>query len=467
MRMIRSGIAAPAAILSVALAAGLAAPAQAQPRTLADALAAAYSTNPTLLTERARLRATDENVPQALAGWRPTVTLSGSVGYLGNSSLQQGPVSLGTNRDLLNEQAQISQPLYTGGKTSANVHKAENQVLSERATLINTEQTVFYNTVNAFVTVIEDQELVALQVSNVQVLTRQLQATNDRFRVGEITRTDVAQAEASLASAVAQQRTAEGTLAAARASYREYVGYDAVNLVPPQPLALPIKSEKEANDLAAVNNPNVIAAAFSDAAARDAVDVAFAALMPTVSLQGIATRQDNSTERDTRSSGEEVLLSLTVPIYQGGSEYSAVRQARQSEQQARKTLDDQRRQAVQAASQAWENLVASRSTIVSDQAAIRADEIALDGVEREALLGSRTTLDVLNAEQTLLQARTTLVQNLASLVIYSFQVAQATGRLTAHDLNLPVNYYDETAYYKAVRNRLFGTNDYATTQPGR
>jgi outer membrane protein len=466
--MRRSSIPGPVVAVAAVCAAGLAPGlAQAQPRTLQEALAAAYSTNPTLLTERARLRATDEGVPQALSGWRPTVVLSGSVGTLVGSSLKEGEFTLGTNRDLFNEQAQITQPVYTGGKNEATLHRAENQVLAERATLINTEQTVFYNVTNAYVTVIEDQQLVALQVSNVAVLNRQLQATNDRFRVGEITRTDVAQAEASLASAVAQQHTAEGNLAAARASYREYVGYDAVNLVPPQPLALPIKSEREARDLAAVNNPQVIASAFSDAAARDAIDVAFAQLMPTVSLQGIASRSDNATQRGLRSSGEEVLLSLNVPLYQGGSEYSGVRQARQSEQQARKALDDQRRQAVQAASQAWENLVAARSTIVSDQAAIRADEIALDGVEREALLGSRTTLDVLNAEQTLLQARTTLVQNLASLVIYSYQVAQAGGRLTAHDLNLPVNYYDETAYYKAVRNRLFGTNDYATTQPGR
>ena len=436
------------------------------PHTMADALASAYATNPTLLTERARLRATDEDVPQALAGWRPTVTLSGSAGYI-NGSEHEDHVALGENRDVLNEQATVTQPLYTGGKTAAQLHRAENSVLAERATLINTEQTVFANVINSYVTVIENQQLVALNNSNVQVLQRQLQATNDRFRVGEITRTDVAQAEASLASAVAQQATAVGNLAASRAAYLQFVGFDPDNLVPPQPLALPIKSQGEATQMAQVNNPAVISAAFSNAASKDAIDVAFAALLPTVAVQGEAFRNDNSQARAIRSTGQEVLLTLSVPIYQGGSEYAAVRQARQTEQQTRKTLDDQRRQATQQAANAWQNLIAARSTIISDQAAIRANEIAVDGVEREALLGSRTTLDVLNAEQTLLQARTTLVQNLAALVTDSYAVAQAIGRLTAHDLNLPVNYYDETAYYKEVRNRLLGTQDYATGQPGR
>lgn len=437
-----------------------------QPRTLEQALGAAYSTNPTLLTERAKLRSVDEGVPQALSGWRPTVTLGATAGYI-NGNLHQGPTNLGVNRPIGTAQATLTQPLYTGGKTAANLHKAQNSVLAERATLLNTEQTVFANVVNAYVTVIENQQLLALNNSNVAVLQRQLQATNDRFRVGEITRTDVAQAEAALASAVAQQHTAQGNLEAARAQYRQYVGFDAIDLVPPQPVALPIKAQRDATEMAQANNPLVIAAAFNNAASKDAIDVAFAGLMPTVSMQGTAFRQDNSQERNTRSTGEEVLLSLSVPLYQGGSEYSAIRQARQGEQQTRKALDDQRRQAAQQAASAWENLIAARQTIVSDQASIRANEIAVDGVQREALLGSRTTLDVLNAQQTLLQARTVLVQNLASLVTDSYAVAQAIGRLTAHDLNLQVNYYDETAYYKEVRNRLFGTGDQATNQPGR
>jgi outer membrane protein len=154
-------------------------------------------------------------------------------------------------------------------------------------------------------------------------------------------------------------------------------------------------------------------------------------------------------------------------LFQGGSEYAAVRQARQNEQQSRKTLDDQRRQAMEQSTSAWETLVAARASIESTRLAIRANSIALEGVEREAIVGSRTTLDVLNAEQALLTSRVTLVQNLAALINASYTLAQAVGRLTAKDLGLKVPLYDETAYYQAVHDRWAGTGDYATDQPGR
>ena len=441
------------------------------PRTLADALAAAYATNPTLLTERARVRATDENVPTALAGWRPTVVLSGTAGSAKGANYGYGPAGASTKtvttRDLLTAQATITQPIYRGGRTVASTNRAENTVLAERARLIATEQTVFTNVVNAYVTVIQNQQLVALNVSNTQVLARQLQATNDRFRVGEITQTDVAQAQAALSGAQAQLQTAQGNLQVARAQFRQYVGVLPDTLVEPQPLATPAKTQEEVTQFSANNNPNVVAAMFDDATAKDAVDVAFSALMPTLSAQGIVERQDNPIVVRTRDVFSEALLSLSVPLYQGGSEYAAVRQAKQSEQQARKTLDDQRRQSMEQGAQAWETLVAARATIDSTRTQIRANEIALEGVQREALLGSRTTLDVLNAEQTLLASRQTLIQNLAALVNASYTLAAAMGRLTAHDLALPVAYYDETAYYKAVRDKLFGTGDHATDQPGR
>jgi len=156
-----------------------------------------------------------------------------------------------------------------------------------------------------------------------------------------------------------------------------------------------------------------------------------------------------------------------VPLYQGGAEYSAIRQARQSEQQSHKLIDDAKRTAVQQAISAWETYEAAKSTIDSTRSQIRSNQIALEGTQREAIVGSRTTLDVLNAEQLLLNSRTTLVQNLAALVTASYQVSAAVGRLTARDLALQVPYYDETAYFDSVRNRLMGTGDYATGQPGR
>jgi outer membrane protein len=310
--------------------------------------------------------------------------------------------------------------------------------------------------------------LLALQVSNEQVLTEQLRATNDRFRVGEITRTDVAQAEAALAGATAQREVAEGNLQTARATFQRVVGYlPPGDLIEPQPLRLPVKNQQEAAVMAGANNPTVIAALFNDATAKNAVDVAFAALMPQVSFQGTIFQDQNSTYRNSYANGYQAIASVSVPIYQGGSEYSAIRQARQSEQQEAKLVDDSRRTAVQNAVQAWETLVAARASAQSTREAITANSVALDGVEREAIVGSRTTLDVLNAQQALLNSETTLVQNLASIVTASYTVAQAIGRLTARDLALPVPLYDETAYYNAVRNKWFGTGDYATSQPAR
>jgi len=448
------------------------------PRTLAQALAATYANQPALQAERAKLRATDEGVPSALAGWRPTVVLGGTAGYgsgvervyeATNSLFGLDPwAKLPTDRDTVSGQATLTQPLYTGGHVQANVNHAKDLVFAERANLLAQEQTSFTNAVNAYVGVIENRELLELNINNEQVLEKQLEATNDRFRVGEITRTDVAQAEAALAGATAQRETAEGNLQTARATYLQIIGYEAPsNLVEPQPLALPLRSEQDAARMAAANNPNVIAAQFNEAAAKDEVDVAFSQLLPQLSLQAQAFNQDNSGTARNETNGWQAVLQLSVPLYQGGAEYAAVRQAKQSEQQQVRLVADARRTAVQQAVNAWDTLAAATAAAASTRSQIRANEVALEGTEREAIVGSRTTLDVLNAQQALLNSRVTLVQNLAQLVMASYQVAAAIGRLTARDLHLPVPLYDDTAYYNAVKNKWAGLGDYATSQPGR
>jgi outer membrane protein len=444
-------------------------------RTLQDALAMAYSSNPTLAAERANLRATDENVPAALAGWRPTVTISANAGQIEGTTTQHvtsafaRPVDQKTNalRGTNTEQLIVTQPLYRGGQTRAGTNRAENQVMGERARLMAQEQTTFFSVVTAYVNVIQDQEILALNVNNEQVLTRQLQATNDRFRVGEITRTDVAQAEAALAGAVATRETAEGTLQTARATYQQLVGELPGKLVEPQPLRLPTATLEQARAQAVANNPNVIAAQFDDAAAKDNFDLQYSKLMPNLSLQGQLSHAKDATLPNVTQDTAEILISLTVPLYQGGGEYAAIRQARQLQEQTRKRVEDQRRTATQAVISAWETYGAAKATIESTRSQVRSNRVALEGVQREAVVGSRTTLDVLNAEQTLLNSRVTLVQNLANLVIASYQVAQGVGRLSARDLNLQVPLYDDTAYYKAVKDKWFGTGDYATDQPGR
>ena len=189
--------------------------------------------------------------------------------------------------------------------------------------------------------------------------------------------------------------------------------------------------------------------------------------MPNISLQGELLRTKDLTSADTTVRSAQIVASVTIPLYQGGSEYAAIRQARQQQQQTHKLIDDARRTAVEQVIAAWETYNATKSAIESTNSQIRANRIALEGVQREAIVGSRTTLDVLNAEQLLLNTRVTQVQNLANLVNASYGVAAALGRLTARDLGLQVPLYDETAYYNAVRDRWIGTGDYATGEPGR
>ena len=444
------------------------------PRTLQQALALTYANNPSLQASRANLRATDEGVPAALAGWRPTVIVSGSGGFIQAKSTQKlnnfGTTTKNSSRGDRPEGnlgLTVTQPVYNGGKTRASTHRAVNQVMASRAELIAAEQQVFSDTVSAYVGVIARTQVLQLDVNNEQVLTRQLQATSDRFRVGEITRTDVAQAEAALSAATATRQTAEGDLQTARSQFQRTVGELPERLIEPQPLKLAVRSQQDATALAAANNPTVVQRLFDFAAAKDNFDIQYSALMPNLSLQGQVFRNENQQLPSTVSSGSQILANLTIPLFQGGAEYAAIRQARQQALQARNQLDDARRTAVQQATQAWETYQAAKATVESNRSAIRSNQIALEGVQREAVVGSRTTLDVLNAEQTLLNSRVTLVQTLANFVVASYSVASAVGRLTARDLNLGVPLYDETAYYNEVKDRWIGTGDFATNQPGR
>ncbi|MCX2560434.1 TolC family outer membrane protein [Acetobacter farinalis] len=443
------------------------------PHTLQEALASAYLTNPTLQQARATLRATDEQVPAALAGWRPTVT--GSVGlsyYEGTNDYQGTADQPGYLRQYntpgYTAGVTIQQPIYSGGKTTASTHQAVNKVMAARANLISVEQQVFKNVVAAYVSVIEDEQLLQLNINNERVLQQQLRATNERFKVGEITRTDVAQAESAYATAKATRQQSEGTLQTAQATYMQIVGMaPPPNLVPPQPLVLPVKNEQTAAAMAVKNNPDVVNALFTEASQKDAVAVAMAAIMPKISATAAYSRQINQSLNHQIDENKYATLNFNIPIYQGGSEYAAVRQAKQQAQAAHREVDIQRRTAAQDAASNWQKLVAYQAAISSNRAAIRAGTIALDGVERQAIVGTSTTLEVLQQQGTLLQAQVALVQSLSNMVIASYNVASAIGRLTAADLQLNVPLYDDKAYYKAVKDRLWGLNDYAVNQPGR
>ncbi|HQT61656.1 MAG TPA: TolC family outer membrane protein [Acidiphilium sp.] len=450
-----------------------------RPSTLTAALAEAYSNNPTLQQQRATLRATDENVPAALAGWRPTITIQGSAGRVDETSesafyatsITGAPVltrnSLTAARNEASGQITVNQSIFDGGLTIAKVHQAKNDVYAARAQLLATEQDVFGKVVTAYVTVITDRHLLDLDRSNEGVLAQQLRAVKDQFKVGEITETSVAQAEASLAGAQEQIAVAKGNLHIAEENFRQLVGaYPAKTLVPPQPLALGHQGKAALARAALANNPAVVAALFTMASKKDGVDAAVAGLGPQLSLSASAFDQSNPGGPHSRATGGQILANLTIPLYQGGKEYAAIRQARDNVQYAYAGVIDAQRAAVQQATQAFEGLQAARAAIVSSRAQIRADAIALDGTERQEIVGTRDTLDVLNAQQLLFNAQTTQIQNIATEVNESYAIAAAVGRLTASDLALPVTQYDDLKYYDTVKGALFGNGNEAFRNAG-
>ncbi len=450
--------------------------AAALPSTLVQALVEAYQNNATLQEQRAQLRQSDEAVPTALSGWLPTVSLSGSYGRTSENLTQEqtnaftGVTSDQTSGENFNQstaEATATEQLYSGGKTTAELRQGKNSVYAARAQLLATEQTVFLNVVQAYVSVVTDTQVLALQQNNVVVLHQQLKDTQTQFNVGEITMTSVAQAQASLAQAVEQVEVANGNLKIAQENFRQLVGsYPADVLTPPQPLLLPVGSKTDAATASVANNPNVIAAEFEDSAAKDAVNVAFSALLPQLQIQASAFHEVGQSYSGSQLKGGSVIGQLTVPLYQGGQEYSAIRSARAKEQQSFAGILDAQRTAWYQGAQAWEAIVATRAAIVASNVEIKANAIALDGTEREELVGTRTTLDVLNAQQLLLNSQVQQVQNIGTLVSNTYTVTSAIGRLTVRDLGLPVQEYDDLKYYNAVKYAGFGTGEWADHKAG-
>lgn len=451
-------------------------PAKAQ--TLTEALSYAYNNNPQLLAQRALLRATDEQVPQALSGWRPTVNFTGTAGF-NRSGFEQPGVNTVTNpfacpgaalgascstptqfssfetREL---DLRVTQPVYNGNRTEAQTRQAVNTVESTRAQTLAVETTVFQAVVQAFFDVYLDQTNVEVNRNNEAVLKKQLDATQERFRVGEVTRTDVAQAESALAQATAQRINAEGKLETDRAAFVHAVGHPPGRLVlPTERPVLPV-SRDEALALAAANNPNVIAANFAEAAARDNVDVVRGQLLPQISIVGDLNRSyaPSVTLKTAREDSASVIAQMTMPLYEGGAIYSQTRAAEQTVGQRRSQVDDARRQAVQLATQSWETLMAARAAVASFAAAVKAAQIALAGTQQEALVGSRTVLDVLQADQQLFNTQLQLAQAQHDAAVAEFSLTASVGRLIAPELKLPVQLYDMDRHYRAVKDKWFG-----------
>ena len=450
-----------AKLAAVSLFALLAAGAAAQADDLNTALGQTYLANPTLDSARAQLRSTDEGVPQALSGWRPTVTAQANAGAAwthNGTDAVPGQSIVDRNQQFYPRtySLTVTQPVFSGFGTVSGTHAAENRVKAGRAQLLDTEQQVLFQAIQAYMSVVTNQSILELRRNNEKVLQAQLQATNDRFQAGEVTKTDVAQAQSRLQGATADRIAAEGDLTASIAVYRQVVGQEPVQLsMPNVPPNLPLKQEEVVS--LAQGQPQVVAAQFVVDATKDDIDTQFSELLPSVSVQGTLSHTDEQqSDRDHADDGT-ILGVLTVPLYQAGAPDSRVRQAKQLYQQAIRQLDEARRSADQQAIAAWQALETAQAQIVSFQEQVRATDIALEGVRQEQSVGARTVLDVLDAEQESLNAKVNLVTAQTNLVIARYQVLQAIGRLNAKDLALNVPLYDPAKHYNEVRNKWWGT----------
>jgi outer membrane protein/adhesin transport system outer membrane protein len=346
--------------------------------------------------------------------------------------------------------------VFRGFRTVAEVQRAENRVRAERARLISVEQTVFLAAATAYVDVLRDQVVLEFNISNEQVLRRQLEAAQDRFAVGELTRTDVSQAEARLARAKADRIQAEGDLESARAVYRRVIGAAPEKLEKPGPVTGLPATLDEALAAAGSWNPGVLIAEFNEKAARDDVDLVVGELLPTVDITASFDQRRDAASRFSESETASVLGQITIPLYQAGLVSARVREAKQVASQGRLKVVESRRQAIEDTTRAWEALQTARARIVAFEAEIRANETALEGISQEAIAGLRTVLDILDAEQELLDAKVNLVRVKRDEVVASFELLSAAGRLTARDLNLPVEFYDPAVHYRTVRGKFFG-----------
>lgn len=432
--------------------------------TLNDALGVAYDTNPQLGAQRASLRATDEGVAQANAGWRPSVNAQGTYGTQ-HFDITAGNQSLKTNAHPLQGQVTVNQPIFRGGRTWAEIGRAKALVRAGRAQLENTEQNVLLAAVSAYMNVIRDQSIVALRRHNVEVLQKQLHATQVQFEVGDLTRTDVAQSQARLAGAQSDLTVAQGQLQTSRAAYEQVIGRPTETLDEAPPLPKLPGTLDDMIELASKQSPGVIAARETERAADYAVDDSVGALLPQLSVQGQYGYSQGSINSGLSAgtaltvNTTSIMALLTVPLYQGGADEASVRQAKELHGQAQLNAANADRVARQNARAAWEDFQSAQGTITSAEAQVKANRLAFEGVQKEQQVGGRTILDVLNAQQELLNSQVAVVTAKRNAEVAAYQLLAAVGQLTARALALNVKFYDADAYYDDNAARWFGFGD--------
>ena len=429
--------------------------------SVTDALVNAYNTNPSLMAERAALHATDENVPKALSGWRPTVNLNGRFNHVYTDSVTDFTFSAG--EQTINSKSialELTQPLYRGGRTTNETHGAEEKVFAARARVTEVEQKVLLAAATSYFDVIRAQELLSLSVKNEQVLVRKLQATRDRFEVGELTRTDISQAEARLADATASRVAAEGDLSISRAGYQAIVGKLPGKLQFPSEESMPELFEADAGiKLSMQRNPTIVAAIHNERASLFDISSAAGVLLPEVSLDTSLTHSIDPTAFTSEQDSFQIGVTGRVPLYQSGSEYAQIRELRMISVQRRRELEEVRRRLEENFSRSWEQLMTARARIRSFNASVAANEIALDGVNQEAEVGARTVLDVLDAEQELFEAKVNLLAARRDEAVARYTILSVSGGMTAKGLNLPVKIYDPSYHYRLVKEKWIGFDE--------
>jgi outer membrane protein len=428
--------------------------------TMESALLRAYQSNPQLNAQRALVRATDENVPQALAGYRPKVaaTLSGGYQYtdeiaIGGTGARfavgpQSPHAAGIT---------ATQTLYNGNQTANKTRAAESQVFGARESLRLMEQSVLLSAATIYMDYLRDAAILEVQRSNTRVLELTLKQTRDRYSAGLVTPTDVAQSEAQLAAGKTQELSAEATLTTTRANFRRIIGNEPSNLQPASPVDRYLPATvRDATNLALVENPNVTAAMYGIDVSFLTVKINEGALLPTVSLQATVQKGWQQTIAQVKSFSASATAQATVPVYQGGAEYALIRQSKETLEQQRLTLEQVRDQARADLVTAWGQLLAGKAQVKAAQSQVDASEIAYLGTTKEAQVGQRTVIDILNAQQTLVNARVALVTAQHDRVVASYAVLNAIGRLSPQVLHLPTTTYDPSVHYQQVRDKWVG-----------
>jgi len=427
--------------------------------TLTDALVKAYQSNPQLNAERARQRGTDENLPQALAGYRPQVVASLSAGLQAVRDLLPDNTVQGATLHPWTIGVTVTQVLFNGFKTANSVRVAELQVRSGREALRNVGQGVLLDAVTAYMNVLANQTLVEAQRTNVAVL-REIQATTKRrLDAGDVTPTDTAQAEARLSRGLADLNAAEVALATSKATYTQVIGEAPSQLTPAAPVdRLSPATLAAAKETASHEHPAVLGAGFDVDVAQITIKVAESSLLPTVAVQASASRSKQSdTSLSTFGTDQASILGqINVPIYDGGTAASQTRQAKELASQSRIVLEQVRNQSRTAVVSAWVSNEGAKVALTAAESEVRAASIALQGVRREAQGGQRTTIDVLNAQQELTNARSRLIQAQRDRVIASYTLLSAVGRLDVHTLNLNTPDYLPEVHYHQVRDAWHG-----------